>query len=351
MHQYQNFDLENIVTPVDVGNLRKLLMETHYDEEKSQFLLDGFQFGFALEFEGKLTSKVTAPNLKFRIGNEVILWNKVMKEVKEKRYAGPYLVPPYEHFIQSPIGLVPKDGGKDVRLIFHLSYPRTGDSVNSQIPKERCKVKYCEFDDAVKRCIQESKGCSISRSDMKAAFRNLGMRKQDWPLLLMKARNPSDGKWYYFVDKCLPFGASISCKLFQEFSNAIAHVVGYYTKKKVINYIDDYLFAALLRAICNAQVETFLSICEFIRFPVSMEKTFWGCTSLTFLGLLIDTVKQLVCIPTDKVQRAIDLIEVTKKKRKVTLHELQKLCGYLNFLCRAVVPGRAFTRRLYAYTK
>ena len=54
---------------------------------------------------------------------EIILWNKVMKEVKEKRFAGPFKEIPFEHFIQSPIGLVPKDGGKYYRLIFHLSYP------------------------------------------------------------------------------------------------------------------------------------------------------------------------------------------------------------------------------------
>ena len=47
---------------------------------------------------------MTAPNLKLTVGNETILWNKVMKEVKAKRYAGPFT----EDFIQSPIGLVPK---------------------------------------------------------------------------------------------------------------------------------------------------------------------------------------------------------------------------------------------------
>ena len=47
-----------------------------------------------------------------------------MKEVKLGRYAGPFPTIPYEEdFIQSPIGLVPKDQGCDTRLIFHLSYP------------------------------------------------------------------------------------------------------------------------------------------------------------------------------------------------------------------------------------
>ena len=38
------------------------------------------------------------------------------------------------------------------------------------------------------------------------------------------------------------------------------------------------------------------------------------------------------------------------RKSKATVHQIQKLCGYLNFLCRAIVPGRAFTRRIYALT-
>ena len=42
----------------------------------------------------------------------MILWNKVMKEVEAKRFAGPFEKIPFDNFIQSPIGLVPKDGGK-----------------------------------------------------------------------------------------------------------------------------------------------------------------------------------------------------------------------------------------------
>ena len=35
-----------------------------------------------------------------------------MKEVEAKHYAGPFKTIPFENFIQSPIGLVPKDNGK-----------------------------------------------------------------------------------------------------------------------------------------------------------------------------------------------------------------------------------------------
>ena len=97
-----------------------------YDEYKTKHLVDGFTHGFDLKFRGNHKVKRTAANLKFQpgVGSPLELWNKVMKEVKAKRYAGPFVKPPFEHFIQSPIGLVPKDKGTKTRLIFHLSHPR-----------------------------------------------------------------------------------------------------------------------------------------------------------------------------------------------------------------------------------
>ena len=334
--------------------LEQLLEESKYDKSESKFLIEGFRNGFPLGYEGDSKVKMTSPNLKFReIGTPSELWNKVMKEVREKRYAGPFENIPFDNYIQSPIGLVPKDNGKDTRLIFHLSYPRgKGLSVNANTPKEKCTVKYPDFNEAIQICIREGRNCFVAKSDMKSAFRNLGMRKEDWKYLVMKATSPLDGKTYYFVDKCMPFGASISCSHFQRFSNAIKHIVQYRTKKSLVNYLDDFLFAALLKLFCNNQVREFLEVCELINFPISMDKTFWANNLMTFLGLLIDTVNQCVSIPIEKIEKAKSLITevIEKKSRKITLNQLQKICGFLNFLGKCIIPGRAFTRRLYVYT-
>ena len=225
--QYQNFDMKSIVTPVNIAHLKQLLYKTNYNKEESSFLVDGFENGFSIGYQGRKNIRITAPNLKFTVGNSTVLWNKVMKEVKEKCYAGPFRKAPFKHFIQPPIGLVPKDSGKDVRLIFHLSYPRTDNStsVNANTPPELCKVQYPDFCDAIQLCLQEGKGCKISRSDMEAAFRNLRIKRCHFRYLVMVARNPDDGELYWFFDKCLPFGASISCSHFQRFSNCVAFMV------------------------------------------------------------------------------------------------------------------------------
>ena len=74
----------------------------------------------------------------------------------------------------------------------------------------------------------------------------------------------------------------------------MAHLVKHRTRRIPINYLDDYLFVAFLRSVCNEQMQAFLLNCEEIGFPVSMEKTVWAVTSLTFLGMLIDALNQSV---------------------------------------------------------
>ena len=271
----ENLNLQDIVTPVDTDELLNLLQITKYDTKKTEFLCTGFKQGFSLGYQGNLKKvRREAPNLKLRVGSPVELWNKVMKEVQLGRFAGPFKNPPFEHYVQSPIGLVPKDKGLKTRFIFHLSYPRDGDSVNSGIPKEMCTVKYPNFEEAIKLCIQEGVGCKLAKSDMSSAFRHVPMRKDQWYLLVIKATHPVSKVTYYFVDKCLPFGSSISCAICQAISDAIAYIVQVKVKRKNVNYLDDYLFAAAFQRECDQWVEVFLGVCKAIRFPVAMEKHF-----------------------------------------------------------------------------
>ena len=74
----------------------------------------------------------------------------------------------------------------------------------------------------------------------------------------MKAQDPTMGEWRFFVNKCLPFGASISCALFQRFSDALCHLTMYQSKNdqtgEMTSYLDDFLFIALSLMGCNKQI-------------------------------------------------------------------------------------------------
>ena len=152
---YENFDLQSICTPVKHQVLQELLNQTNYDAGETNFLVDGFKNGFDIQYKGPTNWQSRAKNLKLTIGNKTILWNKLMKEVKLCRMTGPFKDVPFENFIQSPIGLVPKAGSNDqTRLIFHLSYNFSdedeGGSLNLHTLKELCSVKYCNLDHAVR---------------------------------------------------------------------------------------------------------------------------------------------------------------------------------------------------------
>lgn len=159
-----DFDILHIVTPVDVHAYQTLLKKCKYDQVESNFLVDRFTNGFAL---GPRNIKRFSLNLKLECGDQRTLWDKVMKElmkeVKLKQFAGPFDRPPFQHFIQSSLGLVPK-GEAGTRLIFHLSYPRGGDSVNSLTPKVMCTVSYKDLEHAIAMCLEAGKGCFVAKS-------------------------------------------------------------------------------------------------------------------------------------------------------------------------------------------
>lgn len=83
---------------------KNYLEDTFFPPEETQFLVNGFSCGFDLGYRGPRDTKVESRNMKLRVGSKAHLWNMVMTEVKEKRYAGPFEECPFENFIQSPLG-------------------------------------------------------------------------------------------------------------------------------------------------------------------------------------------------------------------------------------------------------
>ena len=341
-----NFDLENIYTPVNVEKLVDWMAKANYDKNEISFLKDGFTNGFDIGYRGPHDRRDRAPNPLFRIGNKQELWCKLMTETKQLRYAGPFEEIPFENYVQSPVGLVPKAGNK-TRLIFHLSYNfKNGNmSINANTPKDICSVKYQDLDYAVGMCLAclwetrhnlrasddrdddnsdgegggmnrersvSSSSLWLEKSDLRSAFRMLPVKRTQWKFLFIKATRPDSKETVYFFDKCLPFGASISCSHFQHFSNALKHVVEYAARgqNRISNYLDDFLFMERTCMLCNRLVKIFIKICEEINFPVAEDKMDWASFWVVFLGMLMDGKRQLIVVPNDKRTKALDAVSV-----------------------------------------
>ncbi len=333
-------------SPVKVQEMLPYLKE--YPKKKSAKLLEeGFTFGFKLAYEG-LRSQRDSQNLKSINNLKDKALEKINKEVNLGRIAGPFDSRPLRNLIISPIGLVPKSEPGKYRLIQHLSFP-DGSSINDGINREMCKVQYTSFDVAVRLVVSAGKGALMAKADIESAFRLLPVHPDDFQLLGIQV----DGK--YFVDKALPMGASCSPAHFERFSTFIEWVTMQESGcSRMCHYMDDVFFVGEKDDSgphsCGALLQTFRTVCNKFGVPLAEEKTVGPVSCLTFLGLQLDSESQTVSIPQSKIEAVKDKIESALGKETVSLRELQSLIGSLQFICRAVAPGRAFLRRLIDQT-
>ena len=192
----------------------------------------------------------------------------------------------------------------------------------------------------------------FGKSDLSNAFRIIPGKVDQQKFLTMKMRHPVSKELMYFIDLCMPFGASISCAIFQAFSDALKHITQVLLNIDYItNYLDDFLFLSYWREICQQMLKGFLAIGRRIGCPVSLDKTEGPSEYLIFLGILLNGRKMVLSIPLEKCYKALNLLTFAVNKRKVMIKFMQSLTGTLNFLQKAIVPDRAFTHRMYAKVK
>ncbi len=332
---------EGLPTPIKLSVLDTWLIG--YDANVSKFLHNGFAFGFSLEYTGHRVAR-DSECLASALERPQVVQQKLSNEIALGRVAGPFSGRPLTNLQCSPIGLVPKHEPNTFRLIHHLSFP-TGQSINDFICRDSCTVHYASFDRAVGLAVEVGSGAWMAKVDVKSAFRLLPVAPADYELLGFSF----NGSFYY--DKCLPMGCSISCSLFEKFSTFLECKVKLFSGSRFLtHYLDDFLFVGASKAECTRLLVTFERACAELGVPLAREKTVGPVQIITFLGLEIDSIHGQVRVPQAKVTAVAAQIQQALSRRKISLVCIQSIVGSLNFLCKAVAPGRAFLRRLIALT-
>ncbi len=316
-----------------------------YNRPMRDALIQGFRYGFRVGYFGQEVKSVSH-NHKSALVNEQVCTDLINAEVQTGRIAGPFAEAPFKHYCISPIGLVPKKGEGKFRLIHDLSFPK-GSSVNDGIPIEVRSVHYEPFDNAIAHIAEHGQGVTISKIDIKSAFRICPVHPEDRHLLGFSWDNG------IYFDKVLAMGLASSCRIFEMFSTALKWIALKNMRKVYIaKILDDFLLITDSDHPCPDLAYALLkAIFNHLGVPLAEEKCVSPCKCLVYLGLEIDVVKMCVLLPVDKVQRCVQLITALMVKKKALVKEVQALCGLLQFACRAVVPGRAFLRRLYDATR
>lgn len=329
---------DKLPTPVNAVILRKLLVK-YADKD---FVTEGFTQGFDLGYEGPQVSQRCNNSISVN-SNIDVAYEKVMAEVKLGRIEGP--VSSLPDFLKcSPLALREKSTPGKFRLLHDLSYPYNDTSVNANIPKYNSQLQYACLDDALDILVR-FKEPYLGKSDIAEAYRILPLKPSCYNLTGFKL------KGQYFFDKCLPMGASSSCKTFERVSSAIKYILhDTYKVRFVIKVLDDFLIIGETREECKYGLDCFRHLCGLIGVPIAEEKTEGPVRALKFLGIDIDCKNWTLSIPPDKISKYTDSVKQALEDGSCTLRGLKQIIGQLQFVTNVIPGGRGFLRRLHDAT-
>lgn len=256
--------MEKAKTPINVPVLVNWLKRYPVATDRDK-LIFGFTQGFKLEYKGPRIPRDNDCLLSAKKNVKATL-DKLQKEINLGRIMGPFDTRPISTLQCSPIGLIPKQQPGEWRLITHLSFPK-GESINDGIPESLSKVKYSSFDHAIDLVQNVNDQAFMAKTDIKSAFRLLPIYPGDFELLGFKFL----GK--YYIDKCLPMGAAISCSHFECFSTYLEYEAKMWSKSDLItHYLDDFLLISDSFTGCNSMMSKFKEMCCHLGVPLAQEK-------------------------------------------------------------------------------
>ena len=329
-------------SPIQLSNWDKFL-RSHPDQRFAAYIHSGLRNGFHIGFDrqdSQLTS--AAKNHPSAASNPEIVRDYIATEVSTGRLVGPISDTLRPLLKISPIGLVPKahQPGR-WRMIVDLSFPRNH-SVNTGISEELSSITYAKVDDVVATIQHLGQGTQLVKLDLQNAYRIVPIHPHDHHLLGIAG----EGRTY--IDRALPFGLRSAPKIFSAVADMMAWALHWAGIRHLTHYIDDFLFLGAPGMEEGAEILALaLRIFQILGVPAAAHKTEGPATLLTFLGILLDTIKQELRLPLEKIERLQALLQSWGSKRTCTRKELQSFLGYLSHAATVIRPGRTFLRELF----
>jgi hypothetical protein len=149
----------------------------------------------------------------------------------------------------------------------------------------------------------------------------------------------------FLYDSRLPFGSSLSCKIFQTISDAVVRAFrrrGF----KALSYIDDFIVISDSYSECVVALDCLISLVQNFGLEINWQKVAYPSQVMTFLGVTIDCVNRTLALPKDKLCALKSLLVKWSFKKKATKRDLQSIIGKLSWAARVVRGGRTFIRSM-----
>ena len=217
----------------------------------------------ALEAASAPTSSPAARPLGFLPEKE---WDPVLKILPDPQLAA---------FLRRGI----RDGWK-FRLIVNLSF-RSGHSINDAISPAHSSFRYVTVRQVTELIPQ---GSSLAKIDLKAAFRRVPVHPADQHYLGISWRDRT------LCDRALPFGLRSAPIIFDAIADGLAWAMICSNIVDLAHYLDDFIFWSANHATCQHSLDLAIRTATRLGLPVEPAKVEGPSTTLTFLGIKIDSI-------------------------------------------------------------
>ena len=122
-------------------------------------------------------------------------------------------------------------------------------------------------------------------------------------------------------------------------------------RKEISHYLYDFPLLGCSWEDTKIFITEFTHIVQKIGLPIAEDKTIGPTDCLEYLGILLDQV--LVIPKKNRIDlKCMDLINLMltayHSRKMVQVKQIQKLAGYLNFICQVIPAGKTFMSGLYA---
>ena len=146
--------------------------------------------------------------------------------------------------------------------------------------------------------VQLEQGALMAKIEIQQAYRNIPVHPEDCHLLGMEWGNE------VLVDKVLPFGLRSALKIFCAIADALAWILGKTDVACSIHYIDDLSTVGPPDSCgvdqCRAHLDRITETCNIFRLPLKTEKVEGPMGTITFLGIVLDSIKIEIQLPEEK---------------------------------------------------
>ena len=307
----------HIHTPLVIHRWQEALVK-HPHQSLVNFFLMGLSQGFRIGYNHSSKEQKSAHrNLTGALQHPQVVNEYLATEILHHRVAGPFNKELLPQVQINRFGVIPKRHQPNKwRLIVDLSHP-VHHSVNDGIPKSLCSLSYITIDNAIQKILELGTNTLLAKIDIKNAFRLLPVHPADRHLLAMEWRK------HVYIDTCLPFGLRSAPKLFNILADLLSWIAEQRGVSMSLHYLDDFLtMGPASSTLCQGNLATFQQVCDELGIPLATEKIEGPSTSLTFLGIVLDTSRMEARLPDDKLQRIQKEISSWLGRKKAT----KKIC-------------------------